>query len=354
MTPYRITLDLNRHDTQLVLSCKQQDTARSIVITLHENGNPFLLTQGHHAVFIGKKPDGYEIVNDCTIDLINNCIRYDITPQTMKAVGIVRCEIRLFGLLNEEIASPTFNLLVREALLGETDIESSSEYGTLNVLINDVKDLLNQGVTVKALDDIYNTLSTRIENGLADLSYKAITITSFSILPSSAEMGSTVTFVRLSWELNKEATSITLNGDTISRSGTSGIKDLSGLSLKNSKTWILEVTDEKGSSYMDSKRIAFLNRVYYGKASSFSKTGLFSELSSLKGRSFTVTAGSGEYIWYAVPARMGECSFKVGGFDGGFTLVDAPNITNGSGYTEQYYLYRSDHPNLGLTNVTVS
>lgn len=334
MTPYRINLDLNRDDTQLVLSCKQQDTARSIVITLHENGNPFLLTKSHYAVFIGKKPDEHDIVNDCTIDLVNNCIRYDITPQTMKAVGIVRCEIRLYGLLNEEIASPTFNILVRDALFGETDIESSSEYNTLNTLINDVRNL--------------------IEDGLTNPGYHAITVTSFSSSPSSAEMGSTVTSVTLSWKLNKEAASITLDGNPVSGSGTSGSITLNGLSLKNDKTWTLRVTDKNGASATKTTSITFMNKVYYGAARSFSTTGLSSELTNSRAKTFTATAGSGEYLWYAAPSRMGECKFNVGGFNGGFTLVDTTSVTNSSGHTETYYIYRSDHPNLGETTVTVS
>jgi hypothetical protein len=51
---------------------------------------------------------------------------------------------------------------------------------------------------------------------------------------------------------------------------------------------------------------------------------------------------------------MGTRSFKVGGFDGGFTLYDTISFTNASGYTEEYYVYRSDNAGLGQTSVTVS
>ena len=80
-----------------------------------------------------------------------------------------------------------------------------------------------------------------------------------------------------------------------------------------------------------------------------------SELSGSRARTKTVTAGAGQYIWFAYPARLGAATFKVGGFEGGFTLVDGSfSHTNASGYTEAYRVYRSDNAGLGATTVVVS
>jgi hypothetical protein len=50
---------------------------------------------------------------------------------------------------------------------------------------------------------------------------------------------------------------------------------------------------------------------------------------------------------------MGACSFKVGGFDGGFDLVATLAYTNEYGHIEQYYIYRSANAGLGETSVEV-
>lgn len=80
-----------------------------------------------------------------------------------------------------------------------------------------------------------------------------------------------------------------------------------------------------------------------------------SGLQSSRARTFTVTAGAGEYIWYAYPASYGDATFTVGGFEGGFTLISSTlSITNAFGVTQNYRLYRSVNPSLGATTVTVS
>ena len=142
---YNINLDVGVADTQLILNCKNTDTARSITATFHNGGTPIMLTSNNFAVFVAKKPDGKAIINDCTVDLINNCIRYDITPQTVAAIGTVKCEIHLFDVLSSELASPTFNIVVRKALASETDAESSDEYNSLTGLYAEIKTAFEGG-----------------------------------------------------------------------------------------------------------------------------------------------------------------------------------------------------------------
>ena len=67
----------------------------------------------------------------------------------------------------------------------------------------------------------------------------------------------------------------------------------------------------------------------------------------------TIDCPSGKYIWYAYPARLGGSMFKVGGFQGGFEPVQTVSFTNDSGYTENYYVYRSTNAGLGTAEVQV-
>jgi hypothetical protein len=80
-----------------------------------------------------------------------------------------------------------------------------------------------------------------------------------------------------------------------------------------------------------------------------------SKLASAYTGSYTVTAATGEYIWFAYPSRItGTPVFTVGGFEGGFTSQGTATITNDYGFTETYQFYRSNNSGLGLTVVVVS
>lgn len=196
-----------------------------------------------------------------------------------------------------------------------------------------------------------------LEGQVADLMYKPMVIESFSNNVNTAEMGSTVTAVTLSWSYNKLPEAVTLDGATMEPGATG--KAFTGLSIRSNKTWTLKATDERGAEATKTTGISFLNGVYYGAAaapSAIDSSFILSLTKTLRGTklsSFTVNAGAGQYIFYCVPKRFGTCSFTVGGFDGGFDLAATVSFTNGSGYTEDYYVYRSTNAGLGNTTVGV-
>ena len=78
------------------------------------------------------------------------------------------------------------------------------------------------------------------------------------------------------------------------------------------------------------------------------------ELSNSRSKTFTVAPGASDYIIYSYPSRLGTATFTVGGFAGGFQSPETVSVTNASGYTENYYVYRSTNVNLGSTTVVVS
>ena len=203
---------------------------------------------------------------------------------------------------------------------------------------------------------------TDLEKAVDDINYKEIIITSFSASPSTAEMGSKVTSIALTWGVNKTPTALTLDGSALGVNDKS--KTVTGTFTAN-KSWKLKATDERGATAEKTTSLTFLNGIYYGVAeepntydSAFLldgiDRGLTKTLRNSKLTSFSESAGGDEYIYYCLPKRMGTCSFKVGGFDGGFTLVDTIAFTNAFGYSEDYFIYRSDNTGLGQTTVTVS
>ena len=104
--------------------------------------------------------------------------------------------------------------------------------------------------------------------------------------------------------------------------------------------------------------IAFQNNAYYGGAPDPRDSGKTVDshfIRSLQNRqrasscaiSFTSNCKDDEYIWYAYPARLGYVKeFQGGAFTGGFEKPIEVAVTNGSNFTEKYYVYRSI--NLGI------
>lgn len=204
------------------------------------------------------------------------------------------------------------------------------------------------------LDDLTDVVSTKaseaecvdIRARLDALEYVDIKINSLSANPSLCEMGSAKD-INVSWSLNKSATSMNINGVEVS--GNSKLYS----SVSTNSIYTLSVTDGKTTSNK-SVSVNFANQVYYGAADSLTDvTSLSKVLSNNPARTITVNADAGEYIIYAIPARLGNVVFYVGGFEGGFEEPVEQLLTNESGYQETYKVYRSTNAGLGETTVDV-
>lgn len=185
-----------------------------------------------------------------------------------------------------------------------------------------------------------------IKERLDALEYVDIKINSFTASPSVCEMGSSQT-VNLAWTLNKTATTQTINGTAV----TGNSKQYTGVTANT--TYTLAVGDGQTTA-SKSASVSFANQIYYGVATNLDNvTSLTKVLSNTKGRTITVNAGRGEYIVYAIPARLGNATFYVGGFEGGFESPIEQTLTNASGYSETYKVYRSTNASLGSTTVEI-
>lgn len=210
----------------------------------------------------------------------------------------------------------------------------------------------------KAVEEQVATLTTTVA-GKADeqecvdirarldaLEYKDIKINSFTAAPQLNEIGSSQS-ITLTWNLNKTATSQNINGVPVTGNTTM----ITGVT--SSTNYTLNVSDGQTSA-SKTTYVTFANRVYYGAAEDLTTiTRLSSVLSNDPERTFTVNADEEQYIIYAIPARLGDVTFYVGGFEGGFEDPVEQTIMNDSGYQETYKLYRSTNANLGETTVEV-
>jgi archaellin len=103
--------------------------------------------------------------------------------------------------------------------------------------------------------------------------------------------------------------------------------------------------------------ITGLQKYFYGigiagqSSEAFIEALANSALTSTRSHTVTVTAGATDKIYYAYRAAYGIATFYIGGFEGGFNAPTTVSVTNAFGYTENYYLFESVQPNLGLTTV---
>ena len=212
--------------------------------------------------------------------------------------------------------------------------------------------------TVAALSEIVATKAdaatvAEIQVQIADilqrldaLEYKAITIQTFAASPATIERGSNAT-INLTWSLNKAATTQTINGTAVQ--GTS----MQVTNVSETTSYRLEVSDGETQA-TKTATVTAANQIYYGAAADFSTiTSLTKVLSDNKKRTITVDAGQGQYIIYAYPSRLGNVTFYVDSWEGGFEPAVEQSVTNASGYTETYKIYRSTNANLGETTVEI-
>ena len=120
------------------------------------------------------------------------------------------------------------------------------------------------------------------------------------------------------------------------------------------------MTDARDKKVTATTGVSFAYRAYWGTstAATLDTAGVLglasSALTTSRARSITVTAGAGQYIYYAIPASFGTPKFVVGGFEGGFSKVATIDHTNASGATASYDIWRSDAVGLGDTTAVIS
>lgn len=189
--------------------------------------------------------------------------------------------------------------------------------------------------------------------------YDAMAINSFTATPSTAERGSTVADVTLAWTTNKTPKELTLDGaaqDVASKGAT-----LTGANVKANKTYTLAATDARDAKATKTAGISFLDKRHFFVAGDLDADAMTDavinaaagELATNRNKSFTVTAGDGQHIYYAIPASFGTPRFFVGGFEGGFSLLKTFDHVNASGATVSYAVWKSTNAGLGATTVEV-
>lgn len=236
------------------------------------------------------------------------------------------------------------------------DVDSALSSSSLNPVQNRVVNAaiteVNTNITTIKQD------LTSIWEELDGMTYIPLSIAEFSHLYGLAEKGSTVSSIPFKWKLGGTAVSLTLDGKSLDIAQTS--TTLEGLSIKDDKVFELSATDKKGTVVTEETELKFAYKVFADAVeepfeyNSDFLNSLNGELQLTRNNNFNVTAGVGEYIYYAVPTSYGSCTFTSGGFTGGFKKIKTLSHTNQYGSTTNYDIWKSDYSGLGDTNIIVS
>lgn len=125
---YRLTLDMTEEATQYVIPIKIGDNARQFDFVLTNKGKPYTL-EGCTAVFRGLNPDGSVVYNECEIN--NNVITYTLTTSTSQSIGLIECELTLYGADEKVITSPRFSLVCGDKVYSDDEVEGRDEFTAL-------------------------------------------------------------------------------------------------------------------------------------------------------------------------------------------------------------------------------
>lgn len=210
---------------------------------------------------------------------------------------------------------------------------------------------------ITASDVIFEGDGRTVEQVLADLTFVDLVIQSFTTPQTIFEIGQVITSLVFNWVLNKTITSQTITGTQVTPPTllpADRSKSVVFTNLSSNGTVTLTANDGVGPAVTKSVSISFLKSFLYGVApqgtvnSAFLNT-LTKSLQSARQKTVTLNLTSGQYGWIAYPVTYGSGTFKLNGFSGGMNSPLTVSYTNSYGYTENYYVFRSENANLGVT-----
>lgn len=197
------------------------------------------------------------------------------------------------------------------------------------------------------------------------LLYKPLAINAFTATQTQFEIGTVLTSLGFNWTFNKAVESQTITGPRVV-SPTLTVDERSKtvvLNNINSNEIITltadDITDDDLPAIIRTLTLSFVHGIYYGKATqpgtvdSAFILGRTKELKATRQKTFQVTTGVNEYIWFFSPVSYGLPSVKTNGFNGGLDNLGTISFTNSLGHVENYYILRSTNTNLGLTTVEI-
>lgn len=169
------------------------------------------------------------------------------------------------------------------------------------------------------------------------------------------EKGQTVSSVSLAWALSGDtpthSTLTDVSGFDVNTAG--GSHNFTGLSITTDKTYALTIGDDvENPSSTASAVVHFTQKMYYGNNAASSLTS--AQVVALANKFLTDSRlqtlsldGGGNYLYIAYPSAYGVADIWVGGLKDTSWIKTTVSVTNASGATENFYVYRSANQTSG-------
>lgn len=213
----------------------------------------------------------------------------------------------------------------------------------------------------------WNELAERIktlECNVSELELAAaaggfFTIVSFTTDIGVLEKGLVVSSITFTWTVPEDPDTQSINnGIGVITPNTARNKTVAGLSIITNTSFTLTAIKDTVTA-IKSLSISFIGRRYWGTSpddtlgnnpqthSFLLSNGFSSELSGSKSQSKIMDCTSGKYFYFMYPQIYGVSTFKVNSFP--FTAITQTiqNVTNSVGYSEPYYIYKSNYIQYG-------
>jgi len=184
-----------------------------------------------------------------------------------------------------------------------------------------------------------------VAQALDSLLYITPVINSLVNTVGTVEKGTVVTSVTLNWVVNKLMSTESLNQGIGLITPSLTTYTHSGQSITANRVYTLTVGDGVNTASA-STTVGFLNKRYWGTSvnttlNNAQVLSLSSELSGTRVQTKTIDGG-GAYIYLAYPTSFGLPNMKVNGLE--FTAITTVTLsfTNSHGFTENYYIIRTN------------
>lgn len=159
---FRFNLDIKDLEFKTDFNLVQLDNTSRLIIKLYDNGDPYETQSNDKAeIAIDKNDNTFVVLN---AELYNNTVDCLLNSNALASPGWTNCEVRI---LNEGkvLTSARFKIYIRENIVNNENIKSTSEYRALEELINEAKSMqesLKKGETV--IEDV-----NKIKNDLTEI-----------------------------------------------------------------------------------------------------------------------------------------------------------------------------------------
>ncbi|MDT8717600.1 BppU family phage baseplate upper protein, partial [Clostridium sp. 19966] len=161
----RINLDIDKN-VNVTIDAKQNDTkSRFIEFTLYNNTVVMDLTN-HTVKIFAVKADNKLIFNNVTVeDAANGKVLVELTSQALAVIGVLQCEIAIYGSDSSILTTKTFTINVLEGIRNDSAIQSTNEFTALSSALSQTQNWNDQFTSIYPnLDQKYSTRLNALES----------------------------------------------------------------------------------------------------------------------------------------------------------------------------------------------